>query len=82
MLHVYENYEKFTTHSSIHNYSTRQAGDQVVPFSRIWITQHDKVNLKLFNKFASIHKDVALTTMSPRKFFIVFKSLSVKTLFL
>lgn len=74
LLYIHENIGDFTTYANMHNYGTRHAGDLVAPFSRISITQCNKINLKLFNKFTSIHRDILIAAMPLTKFRLAVKS--------
>lgn len=68
IMFIKQNCQNYKKHSELHDHKTRQAGNLVPPFSRIRITQKNKVDITLFNKFTSLHKNVTVMNMPSSQF--------------
>lgn len=69
LLYIWKNLNNYVTHADVHMYNTRHADNLMTPFSRIRLTQTNKVDIKVYNKFISIHRNLQVANMSTSQFY-------------
>lgn len=58
LLVIHKNKATYGTHSEIHNYNTRHAGDLIIPKFRYNKSKRNTVNLHLYNKIPIVWRDM------------------------
>nr|CAI5840348.1 unnamed protein product [Callosobruchus analis] len=66
---IHKNLSNHLRHSDFHQYKTRTAMDLVVPYSRIRITEINKIDIRIYNKFAALTSPLDISKLKERQFY-------------